>query len=81
MEKKIIKIFEEYLSIDECATILRCHPHTIRNFIKNNELNAIKLGGKKGIRIPLESFEKFIVSKKYIPTTTKTEEIIDLDVK
>lgn len=81
MEKKIFKIFEEYLTIDECAEILKCHPNTIRNLIENNELISIKLGGMRGFRISIDAFEELIIKKKYIPQITKTENLINLNVK
>lgn len=81
MEKKIYTIFEEFLTLEECANILQCHVNSIRNFIERNELESIKLMGIRGFRIPVKSFEEFIIKKKYIPNVIRTETNINISVK
>src|SRR5258708_34236430 len=51
------------LSVKQVAFILKVHPLTIRRYIKEKKLNAVKIGGN--IRIPesdLENFQKDVTS-------------------
>src|SRR6266480_3949077 len=51
------------LSVKQVAFILKVHPLTIRRYIKEKKLNAVKIGGN--IRIPeldLENFQKEVTS-------------------
>lgn len=45
------------LSVKQAAFILRVHPLTIRRYIKNKKLKAVKVGGN--IRIEEESLQSF----------------------
>ena len=39
----------EYLTLEELATLMRCHPNSVRNAIKYNGLPAFRIGsGKAG---------------------------------
>jgi len=46
------------LSVDEVASRLKCHPHTVRRWVWGGKLAAVKVGDL--IRIPVEELEKFI---------------------
>ena len=40
---------EKTYTIKELASVLKCTPQTIRNYIRGNKLNAIKLNNKENI--------------------------------
>lgn len=48
---------QNLLSVKQAAFILRVHPLTIRRYIKNKKLKAVKVGGN--IRIEEESLQNF----------------------
>jgi len=48
----------ELLKIDEVSKILSMHPKTIRRYVQNNELKAVKIG--KEYRIKVEDLKQFI---------------------
>ena len=39
-----MKVKQEFYTVDEAATLLGCHPNTIRNRIKDGTLPAFKMG-------------------------------------
>ena len=50
-------IEEALFTVDQAATILKVHPLTIRRYIKEGKLKAIKLAGN--IRLPTSSIDTF----------------------
>jgi excisionase family DNA binding protein len=68
------------LSVKQAAFILKVHPLTIRRYIKDKRLKAVKVGGN--IRIDesaLESFHKEIVdAESPAPRIFKTKKLVDL---
>lgn len=53
------------LTVKEVAKLLKIHPITVYRLIENGELEAIRIGKAKIIRIRKSDLEKFIRSKKY----------------
>lgn len=51
---------ERFMTVDECAKILRCHPGHIRKAIKEGELKAIIVG--RAFLVERTDFEKYIES-------------------
>ena len=54
--------YPEYLTLEETAALLRCHPNSVRNSIKYNGLPAFRVGaGKNGAyrisRVSLEQWQ------------------------
>jgi excisionase family DNA binding protein len=48
----------EFLNVREVARRLHCHPHTIRRWIWEGKLSAVKAGGL--VRVPVEEIQKFV---------------------
>lgn len=58
-----ISALPDYLTIHEVAEILRIDDVTVRRWIDNGNLDAIRLpqnGGRRKFRIPRSSFERLI---------------------
>jgi len=51
---------ERILTVEDVAKALSVHPETVRNWIKNGQLRAMKLGGSAGYRITQSAFEDFL---------------------
>lgn len=66
------------LSVKQVAFILRVHPLTVRRYIKDKRLKAIKVGGN--IRIDenaLQDFHKEIAITEQQPKIFKTTRLLD----
>lgn len=58
------------LSVNQVAFILKVHPLTIRRYIKEEKLKAIKVGGNIRVQeIDLQNFQKEIIAPP--PNTTQ----------
>jgi len=62
------------LNVKQVAFILRVHPLSIRRYIKEKKLKAIKVGGN--IRIPEEALQEF--HKEVTPTSIEKKSIIKI---
>ena len=58
---------KKYYTVQDVADLLKLHWQSVLTYIKNGELEAVKLG--KGYRISQTALEKFIATH-----TTKTKE-------
>lgn len=77
--KKEVKIYNEFMTMIECAQILKIDPQTVRRLIKDGKLKGIVLGNKKAIRISCEDFEEFLNKKRNeIPLTIKVNGITEI---
>lgn len=56
---------ERFMTVDECAKVLRCHPGHIRKSIKEGELKAILVGRTFLVERP--DLEKYIKSLEVKP--------------
>lgn len=83
MEEKIINYNEymdvaNFLTLKQVADLLSVTWQTVRNYIKNGELEAIKLNNDRDYRINPVDLHKFI-QKKYInKNENKKEEVLEL---
>ena len=59
-------IDKKYYTVQEVADLLKLHWQSVLTYIKNGELEAIKLG--KGYRISQQALDSFIANR-----TTKTK--------
>lgn len=57
---------KKYYTVQEVAALLKLHWQSVLTYIKNGELEAIKLG--KGYRISQQALDSFIANR-----TTKTK--------
>lgn len=57
---------KKYYTVQEVADLLKLHWQSVLTYIKNGELEAVKLG--KGYRISLQALDSFITKR-----TTKTK--------
>lgn len=58
---------KKYYTVQEVADLLKLHWQSVLTYIKNGELEAVKLG--KGYRISQQALDTFIAKR-----TTKTKE-------
>lgn len=58
---------ETMLTVQEVAEQLNVHPDTVRQWIRNGDLEAIDLGGRAGFRISESALERFIRERKVKP--------------
>lgn len=56
-----MKIMKKYRSVTEVAELLQVHWQSILTYIKNGELEAIKLG--RGYRISDEAIQEFLKNR------------------
>lgn len=63
---EIIMIDKKYYTVQEVAELLKLHWQSVLTYIKNGELQAVKLG--KGYRISQQALDSFIEKR-----TTKTK--------
>lgn len=49
---------EEYYTVNQAALVLKVHPLTIRRYIKEGRLKAVKVGGN--VRITINDIRAFI---------------------
>jgi excisionase family DNA binding protein len=47
-------------TVEEIAGLLHVHPETVRKWIKNGDLKAIRLGGPAGYRITQTAYDDFL---------------------
>lgn len=59
---------EEYYSVNQAAIALKVHPLTIRRYIRDGKLKAIRVGGN--IRITLNELRAF--TQNFVPQTRVT---------
>jgi excisionase family DNA binding protein len=59
-----MKMINEVLSVKEVALKLHYHPATVYGLIKNNELEAYRIGEGRTIRIPAEAVTRLLVGNK-----------------
>ena len=52
---------DKFYTVQEVSTLLKVHWQSVLNYIKNGELEALKLG--KGYRISEHSLDDFIIRK------------------
>jgi excisionase family DNA binding protein len=55
------------LTVQEVADQLHVHPDTVRQWIRNGDLEAIDLGGRAGFRVSESALERFIRERKVKP--------------
>lgn len=58
-----------YLSVNHVAIILKVHPLTVRRYIKEGKLKAVRLAGN--IRVPKSSLESFSKEVTPLPNSSK----------
>ncbi len=66
------------LSVKQVAFILRVHPLTVRRYIKNKRLKAVKVGGN--IRVEedsLQDFHKEVSAAEQQPRIFKSNRLLD----
>ena len=56
----MIQELEQLLTVDEVASLLKVKPYTIRGWINQGKLKAIKLEGKAGWRIRQRDLQDFL---------------------
>ena len=56
----MIQELEQLLTVDEVASLLKVKPYTIRGWINQGKLKAIKLEGKAGWRIRQRDLQEFL---------------------
>jgi len=61
-----IMVDKKYYTVQEVADLLKLHWQSVLTYIKNGELEAVKLG--KGYRISQQALDTFIAKR-----TTKTK--------
>lgn len=59
-------------SVDQVALLLKIHPLTVRRYIKEGKLRAVRAGGN--IRIPISALSDF--SQAILPTSYGTKKIL-----
>ncbi len=55
---------KKYLSVKDIADYLSISPATVRQYIKSNQLEAVRFGNSNLLKISQESFNKFISERK-----------------
>lgn len=60
---------EELYKVNQAAIILKVHPLTIRRYIKEGRLKALRVGGN--IRIDINDLRGF--TQNFIPNTNQTQ--------
>ena len=63
---------EQQLTVEEVAEELRVHPETVRQWIRNGELDAFDTG--RGYRISRKDLDDFIQKRKTAKRHTKKAE-------
>ncbi|MGI8782625.1 MAG: helix-turn-helix domain-containing protein [Acidobacteriota bacterium] len=53
-----MKVSEALLTVVEVAARLKCHPHTVRRWIWDRKMRAVKVGDL--VRVPEQELAKFI---------------------
>lgn len=56
---------EEFYTVNQAATVLKVHPLTVRRYIKEGKLKAVRIGGN--VRIALNELRAF--TQDFIPHT------------
>lgn len=65
MPNKTMEEKPEFYTVEQVAKILQITPETIRRYVRNGKLKAIKLGGKF-IRVGKKDLDDFIVSMQTV---------------
>lgn len=60
---------ETMLTVQEVAEQLNVHPDTVRQWIRNGDLEAIDLGGRAGFRVSESALDRFIRERKVKPAS------------
>lgn len=68
---------ENLLNVNQAAFILKVHPLTIRRYIKEKKLNAVKAGGN--VRIREKDLLEF--NKEYVPVRSEEKPMIKTRIK
>jgi excisionase family DNA binding protein len=50
----------EYMTVEEVATRLGVHQHTVRRWLRSGQLRGTKLSSRAGYRIPRDEVEKVL---------------------
>ena len=61
---------EEFYTVNQAAIVLKVHPLTIRRYIREGKLKAVRAGGN--IRIALSDLKAF--SQSFVPRTRSPKE-------
>jgi len=60
-KKSLSSLNYDFMTVAECAEILRVTPTTIRNMVKRNDVKAVRFGlNHKSMRIPRNEVEKLL---------------------
>jgi excisionase family DNA binding protein len=59
--KEILEV-EHMFSTEKCAELMEVTPHTVRQWIRDGKINAVKLGGRYW-RVPRSSILEFANTK------------------
>ncbi len=57
---------EELLTVDQVAKQVGVHPQTVRTWIKDGELRALRFGGRTGYKIERGDLREFWESRKTV---------------
>lgn len=63
---------DQLYSVNQVAIILKVHPLTVRRYIKEYKLKAVKAGGN--IRVPKSSVDAF--TKDFDPTVREAKKVV-----
>lgn len=67
---------DNLLNVNQVAFILKVHPLTIRRYLKEGKLKAVRLGGNIRIKeSQLQEFHKDFSPNTSLPKITKTKQI------
>jgi excisionase family DNA binding protein len=67
---KVCADVEAYKTVSEVAELLKVTERTVRNWIKQKRLRAVRVGGV--IRVSVEELERFVKAAMRIPAKTTT---------
>ena len=62
---------EEFYTLQQVADMLQMHIETIRDFVKNKELPAYKIG-KRDYRVRKADFDEFLRKRRTTDTTDES---------
>ncbi len=62
---------DSLLTVDDIARILKLNPQTVRNWINQGYLGAIKLG--RNVRVPRAEFDRLIEESYTGPKTVRSD--------